>query len=512
MNNQSIISKEVNIYVYPEKDESNPSPPGSIVTIGDLHANAIKFMYMLIERGVVTGVSKEDYEELVKLYKDYSSKAHTLTKGIDNKDKSLVEFYKNSFLQYLNEFKAIIDKIQVNTDLSVRLIGDELADRGANDIFVLWILDKLHKSNLKLDILISNHGSAVFNTGYYADCCLDNIGIERGFCTSLENLNTLIKAQIVDISDVQKIVRTAYEPKVKALAYAISSNGKEISIFSHAPVCVHIIEGVAQQLAVAYADETALDLTFTIDRINDAFQKKLKEKQLSTLIEFDERKQPSSPISRIIWNRNEDVILKNNIKSYVIYNVHGHTDDLKDINRNGQINLDNTLGKYVDQPTGKYKLHVCKCYKEKLLLSRKKEKLTRLTSRLEMMQSDNRNKEHQEAAKKLLDVITNNNNEYEAKVDNVNGLISQLETALKTLQKNRNFMPKVINLLAHIVMFILIVPAIYIKFNYGQFYGKCNVIETQSSKLIKDLKKTLESMQAYSSNSPNNDTSTNPKI
>ena len=308
MNNQSIISKEVNIYVFPEKDESNPSPPGSIVTIGDLHANAIKFMYMLIERGVVTGVSKDDYEKLVTLYKAYSSKAHTLTKGIDNKYKTLVEFHKNNFLKYLNEFKAIIDKIQVNTDLSVRLIGDELADRGANDIFVLWILDKLHKSNLKLDILISNHGSAVFNTGYDADCCLENIGRVRDYCTSLENLNTLIKAHIVDISDVQEIVRTAYEPKVKALAYAISSNGEEISIFSHAPVSVHIIQGVAQQLAVEYSDKTTLDLAFTIDRINVAFQKKLKEKQLSTLIKFDERKQPSSPISKIIWNRNEDVI------------------------------------------------------------------------------------------------------------------------------------------------------------------------------------------------------------
>ena len=89
------------------------------VTFGDLHANAIKFIYNLIRNGICAPVSDASYDEQLKLY-EYTQ---PLTKaGFD------------AFNQWIDAHLQVID-----TTIMVRLIGDVLADRGRNDWFVLKI-------------------------------------------------------------------------------------------------------------------------------------------------------------------------------------------------------------------------------------------------------------------------------------------------------------------------------------------------------------------------------------
>lgn len=38
------------------------------ITIGDLHGNAIKLMFTLVSEGIVTNMTSEDYQALVRIY------------------------------------------------------------------------------------------------------------------------------------------------------------------------------------------------------------------------------------------------------------------------------------------------------------------------------------------------------------------------------------------------------------------------------------------------------------
>ena len=81
----------------------------------------------------------EDYAALVVIYKDQSN---PLT--------------KDAYQQYT----GILGRMHFNEDSVslVRLIGDELADRGKNDLLVLALLKAMKDQNVPYRILVSNHG------------------------------------------------------------------------------------------------------------------------------------------------------------------------------------------------------------------------------------------------------------------------------------------------------------------------------------------------------------------
>jgi len=141
----TFIREQVNIYKLPDVDMQY-SKNDSEVTIGDLHGNSMKLMFMLIKHGVAKGISDDDYKNLVEIYKKVPSKAPwhgEEVKELTKKD--------------ITEFNQILDKLVFNTEIGVRLIGDELADRGSNDYFTLKILEKLRKNNVPVEITVSNH-------------------------------------------------------------------------------------------------------------------------------------------------------------------------------------------------------------------------------------------------------------------------------------------------------------------------------------------------------------------
>ena len=64
---QIYMSEDVNIYECPELD-TRFSAEGAEVSIGDLHANAMKLIFMLVKHGLITNISDAQYAELVEIY------------------------------------------------------------------------------------------------------------------------------------------------------------------------------------------------------------------------------------------------------------------------------------------------------------------------------------------------------------------------------------------------------------------------------------------------------------
>ncbi|KTC65192.1 Uncharacterised protein (plasmid) [Legionella adelaidensis] len=61
------IREFVDIYQLPSMDVSHKANEGAQVTIGDLHGNAMKLMFMLVKHGIATNIDETDYNRLVIL-------------------------------------------------------------------------------------------------------------------------------------------------------------------------------------------------------------------------------------------------------------------------------------------------------------------------------------------------------------------------------------------------------------------------------------------------------------
>src|SRR5579883_2145455 len=114
----TIISTPADLEVYPKETKDTDCIPhaNNEFTIGDLHGNALKLLHFLVRQNVIN-LDEAEYAEFVKLYKKDS-------KEITKEDLDVI-------------FEKILAKMTANPVGTVRLIGDELSDRGANDYFTL---------------------------------------------------------------------------------------------------------------------------------------------------------------------------------------------------------------------------------------------------------------------------------------------------------------------------------------------------------------------------------------
>ena len=323
--------------------------PGDQLTIGDLHGNAVKLIYFLIKQGILQfkqGIA--DYQKIIEIYNK-----NALTQELT--------------LQDLAEFNNILKQATVPENASqalIRLIGDEVADRGNNDYFTLLVLKKLKENNIPTEIILSNHGAEFVR--YYEDpkC---QIQINDKQISSLWGLQALIENNLVTSEEVQQLVNTAYKPSIKLLSYLVDSTTEPhtITLYSHAPIDRKMINNLVtyfnKELPATeqhiYSDLTVEGLTNAIDFINKEFEKLVIANQVSDHLTAGQ------PISYAIWNRNVvniDRTAKDSNNAYGIRYVHGHVGEQPDdANTPHIVNLDTNLGR----PTleeGKYLVEVAK--------------------------------------------------------------------------------------------------------------------------------------------------------
>lgn len=322
------ISENVNLEEYPKvsgviDDEQ--------ITVGDLHGNALKFIWLLLRHGFVTSISEEDYKRFVEIY-------NTNINKLDGED--------------LDDFDEIVKKLQLEPKASqamLTLLGDELADRGANDYFTLKILQRLNQIGLKYEIVYSNH-SFEFLRAYelykQGKSSFEEVVAKARPTTSLENLQDLIEDNLVKIAEIEEIIETAYKPAFKLLSYTLNQEQNTITINSHAPIDVNIIFEAAEQLNIEFSDATVTDLAQTIDNMNAAFNELVNDSKVSSTVERGD------PLYQIMWNRDWKKLDRRSIHNgYHINYVHGHTGGPTEGN---VVNLDNKLGKTQHINEGQY--------------------------------------------------------------------------------------------------------------------------------------------------------------
>lgn len=289
-----LINENVNIFKFPSVDEEHKGNAGNQITIGDLHGNAMKLIFMLVKHGIASNINEDDYNSLVAIYR---TSIYALNK------------------EHLDRFNGILSNMTFTTDTLIRLIGDELADRGSNDYFTLKILEKLHEQEVPVEILLSNHGIE------FIEACeiqkdFKPPMLKFGHADSMENLQVLVDKKIVTRQEILEIADKSYKPTLRAISYSLSEDEKEITIYSHAGIGLNTIQSLAQKLEVDYKDATVEKLAKTIYNINVQFQKHARNNTLHSLysneIMFDAYSGfadlSNAPVESIMWNRSYNTI------------------------------------------------------------------------------------------------------------------------------------------------------------------------------------------------------------
>lgn len=355
---KTITTKYVNLFEYPEAQILQPQ---STLTIGDLHGNAIKLLFFLAESGILSLRNQAyDYQKLVEIY-----------------------YLEIDLIQpcHLDQFESILEAALFNpvaTTIKIRLLGDEVADRGQNDYFTLLILEQLHKHFVPIEIIFSNH-SAEFVKFYEEDYPLEFVPLifaqnmeyikSLGCATYQKGLIYFLKHELVPKDKILFLITNIYKPSLKLLSYNIElakQNLCNITIYSHAPVGLETIKALADKFNIMYNSNCDILLEQFInilEQINQEFNK-LVENNLVTkgLLEekpylYAEKPHISSlPVLRTIWNRIEHPVsdapfFRPHFMSFKdqkckMHYTHGHDGqgNVKISEQEYVTNLDNCLG------------------------------------------------------------------------------------------------------------------------------------------------------------------------
>lgn len=325
---EQVLRSNVNIYSYPKAGEINTHPPGSVVTLGDLHGNAAKFLHMLVREGILD-ISESDYNKLINIYQ-------TSDKNYD-----------------LNEFNNILQNVKLKDPCpKLRLIGDDFADRGKNDLLTLLMYEKLQALNMNVDVIASNHGMEFLKQYAYGidgEIRILYQGVHRGFGSSLYGLRKDIKEGNISADRVNTIIQESYLPNIKLISYLINDENK-ISIYSHAPINETKIRDIAELMKVDFKADTVEDLAKTIDNINQSFREITKDKnKLKSFFQSED----FNKLDSFINDRYEDLFEDKSKRNYQVTNIHGHVGEgtltSRPVKNWSYSNLDNDLGK-IDRP------------------------------------------------------------------------------------------------------------------------------------------------------------------
>lgn len=333
-----LIKEQVDLYEPPALDKRYQSKPGTEITLGDLHGNALKLLFMLMKHGVIRHVSKRDYNILVDLYTQDNLKKQDL----------------DDFTQLLNSFTWQAGGL-------IRLLGDELADRGSNDYFTLHIFQQLQQHQIPFEIMLSNHGIE-FVEAYEKNTEFFPHTLASQFSSSMTNLEKLISAEMVKREDIMMIINQAYKPALRALSYTLSEDQQMLIIYTHAGAGLSNIFGLATKLGISYKEDTAGALASTINDINHHVQAQVQANAVHTLYNYENLKAgyngdlgiaAESAFEFIIVNRNNTILTRPYLhEGYNLYFVHGH--DSTDLTQGNIFDLDNFLGKGPGLNQGEY--------------------------------------------------------------------------------------------------------------------------------------------------------------
>ena len=239
------------------------------------------------QRTEIVTVKKTPHEELTALYAEHAkliSEFRRPAPGINKENPSL------PLKENISKFKVLLEKLDIANDkLSIRFLGDILADRGENDYLTLLLLAFLHNKKIPMEIIFSNH-DAFFINAYLSDQLKNLEGIKRipkEVSCSLQNLCFLIFNKVIDEEEIKSLTEKYYLPNLKLISYDVyqEDGHQKIKYYTHSAVDFEMTKDMAEKLGVLYQDDSMENFCNTLDNINIAFSAKVKSGELKNLID-----------------------------------------------------------------------------------------------------------------------------------------------------------------------------------------------------------------------------------
>lgn len=325
------------------------------LTIGDLHSNALLFIYFLQQHKIIS-LSDQQYEALVNHYVCLEKAKDTPIpiEDVILKTKQIANFIEDA---------AIINKPKL------RLIGDEMADRGVNDLFILLILKKLYDNQVPYKILLSNHGLCFISLflGWCEQNKQVNWMMNSAQMTSFSALKNSVELGIYDFKNIQQWVLDCYFPFINVIDYSLCPQSRRLTLYSHAAIGLNDLINLAAFSKTRFCSDNILELSQSIESIQRQFKNKLFPDICKWLVNMSDISDEDiargyfsnfieSIFWKICWNRDYSALVisrPHRLNSYFLRYVHGHDHEFD--NSAHCISLDGYLGKSSEDNIGELK-------------------------------------------------------------------------------------------------------------------------------------------------------------
>lgn len=336
MHHKQIKISNFNIYYSPVVDPRCVADKGAQITIGDMHANSMKFIKFLVKHDILR-IDREDYRFLSCVY-----------------NIPLDELTPENYAT----FWKIIEDAEVNPEAKLataRLIGDEFGDRGEGDHFTFPIAYKLGISEIPWVSCLSNHVISLIRC-YEKNWEFTAVDVTEDSCRSILVLQQCIERDIISREKVDHIIRKYYLPNLRISDYAIHDRGK-LTHFMHASFDDGMVINIARQLGVNYDETSTESEKNSLDKIQEVFKNEYVMKgKISTLLDVIEdeytlqdavrkkvnNKEKTTAVFDSVWNREKDNLKRKSNKIY----VNGHSlVEKSEVVPDNVVELDNLLGK-----------------------------------------------------------------------------------------------------------------------------------------------------------------------
>ncbi|MFI4956755.1 MAG: hypothetical protein ACHQAX_06070 [Gammaproteobacteria bacterium] len=300
-------------------------------TIGDLHGNVMNFIYFAVHRGAMK-ISPQAYRELADIYHDWS----------EAKEPKKRQAAKA-------RFKELIAGIEVAPGAKLRLIGDELCDRGMSDDLTLEALARFKDMGGTCETMLSNH-TAVFiehiEEAIHRSTINGKLNHElfklilseteenlmegERFTASFRNLQYSVQHDLTTVDEILNLYKK-HKKSFKAFSYDTGTDGRLI-IYSHAAISKRMIRGIAKEMKGEFkpGEKSSLatlkkkkprtdeDMIPIINAINRVVTQHAENNTLSALLYTESGKK--TKLDQALWMRDDPGDNTNN--------VHGHDDDV----------------------------------------------------------------------------------------------------------------------------------------------------------------------------------------
>lgn len=374
--NSEVFSREVkSLQISPEAVNI---PQNAVVTFGDVHANPVYILYLLKITGTIDMVDSV-YSKFMEIYNHESNHIFNNLKREDSSGRTYLEIDPVISLgkKNIKDFEENLKNVQFYSGKTLRFLGDEFADQGANDYFNIKLFEALFLNNIDFEAIISNHTLQILhyfeNLGKGEKERMRLVEPPTSWLRLLQFIDTPIDKnapndinnRVLNAEEVKKLFKQVYLSRLKLLSYEIIDD-ETIHYFTHAPVPINVIEQIAKRMGVIFKNGTVRELANTIDAINDKFRTHLEKGDACSLWteedpnfydrdskewEVKDNGKANYPLASLIWNKNETFkpqLYKH--KNYKLVNIHGHTGaPSSNLNLNEKstysVGLNSTLGK-----------------------------------------------------------------------------------------------------------------------------------------------------------------------